>query len=159
MSGRRYTDEYKAEAVKQVLEKGHSTPEVAVRLGINKHSLYDWVQRAKRGPVAVTTGVVVTEGSDAKELRRLRAELKRVTEERDILKKAAVSSTRQCNMIHSCTDGSALKWLERAGPGCPRLRSGNCGVGGGAGNHSATLRATSRRTQARYSGFWRRREA
>lgn len=89
MSGRRYTDEYKAEAVKQVLEKGHSTPEVAVRLGINKHSLYDWVQRAKRGPVAVTTGVVVTEGSDAKELRRLRAELKRVTEERDILKKAA----------------------------------------------------------------------
>jgi transposase len=31
----------------------------------------------------------VAEGSDAAELRRLRAELKRVTEERDILKKAA----------------------------------------------------------------------
>jgi transposase len=89
MSGRRYTVEYKAEAVKQVLEKGHPTTEVAQRLGINKHSLYDWVQRAKRGPAAAATGPVVTEGSDAKELRRLRAELKRVTEERDILKKAA----------------------------------------------------------------------
>jgi transposase len=89
MSGRRYTDEYKAEAVKQVLEKGHSTAQVAQRLGINKHSLYDWVQRARRGPAAAASGVVVTEGSDAKELRRLRSELKRVTEERDILKKAA----------------------------------------------------------------------
>ena len=89
MSGRRYTDEYKAEAVKQVLEKGHSTAEVAQRLGINKHSLYDWVQRAKRADPAVATPVVVSESSDAREVRRLRAELKRVTEERDILKKAA----------------------------------------------------------------------
>lgn len=89
MSGRRYTDEYKAEAVKQVLEKGHSTVEVAQRLGINKHSLYDWVQRARRGPVVPPAAAGVSEGSDARELRRLRAELKRVTEERDILKKSA----------------------------------------------------------------------
>ncbi len=97
MSGRRYTDEYKAEAVKQVLEKGHSTAEVAQRLGINKHSLYDWVQRAKRADPAVATPVVVSESSDAREVRRLRAELKRVTEERDILKKTAVGSTDRCN--------------------------------------------------------------
>lgn len=73
MSGRRYTDEYRAEAVKQVVDHGHSTTEVVQRLGINKHSLYDWVQRARqRAPAAAASGTVVTEPSDAKELRRLR---------------------------------------------------------------------------------------
>jgi transposase len=89
MSGRRYTDEFKAEAVKQVLERGHSTATVAARLGINKHSLYDWVRRTNRG------GAVPAEASDSAELRRLRAELKRVTEERDILKKAAAYFAKQ----------------------------------------------------------------
>jgi transposase len=86
MSGKRHTAEFKAEAVKQVLERGHSTASVAARLGINKHSLYDWVARAsKLGTAAGTTSVAT---SEAAELRRLRTELKRITEERDILKKA-----------------------------------------------------------------------
>ena len=86
MSSKRYTEEFKAEAVKQVLERGHSVVEVANRLGINKHSLYGWLQRAR----PITPAASPTTGdSDAAELRRLRAELKRVTEERDILKKAA----------------------------------------------------------------------
>ena len=90
MSSKRYTDEYKAEAVKQVLERGHQVIEVAARLGINKHSLYEWVKLAKsraEGVSPVANGP--TETGDAKEVRRLRAELKRVIEERDILKKAA----------------------------------------------------------------------
>ena len=57
---------------------------MAARLGINKHSLYDWVRRRVTGG---SPGPV--EGTDPAELRRLRSELKRVTEERDILKKAA----------------------------------------------------------------------
>jgi transposase len=83
MSGKRYTAEFKAEAVKQVLERGHSTAGVAARLGINKHSLYDWVARSRQ------QGTVLVGESEAAEVRRLRTELKRVTEERDILKKAA----------------------------------------------------------------------
>jgi transposase len=39
MSGKRYTDEFKVEAVKQVTERGHSVAEVAERLGITTHSL------------------------------------------------------------------------------------------------------------------------
>ncbi len=86
MSGKRYTDEFKSEAVKQVLERGHSTAEVAARLGINKHSLYEWVNRRRlRGPGPASQSVA----AESAEVRRLRAELKRVTEERDILKKAA----------------------------------------------------------------------
>lgn len=59
---------------------------MAHRLGVNKHSLYEWIRRLKT-PVAgagVSSG-----GNDVAELRRLGVELKRVTEERDILKKAA----------------------------------------------------------------------
>jgi transposase len=87
MSGKRYTAELKTQAVKQVLERGHSTASVAARLGINKHSLYDWVAPiSKLGTAAGTTSVAT---SDTAEIRRLKAELKHVTEERDILKKAA----------------------------------------------------------------------
>lgn len=84
MSGKRYTDEFKAEAVKQVTERGHSVVEVAQRLGITPHSLYAW--KAKFGKPEV---VRRTELDQSAEVRRLKAELKRVTEERDILKKAA----------------------------------------------------------------------
>ena len=41
MKGIRYTDEFKVEAVKQITERGHSTVEVAKRLGISarRHEL------------------------------------------------------------------------------------------------------------------------
>ena len=43
MSNQRYTPEFKEEAVRQVLEKGHTVPAVAERLGVSAHSLYKWV--------------------------------------------------------------------------------------------------------------------
>jgi len=84
MSGKRYTDEFKIEAVRQVTDRGYSVAEVADRLGVTTHSLYAWVNKlgsnGKAGKEAEET---------QRELRRLKAELRRVTEERDILKKAA----------------------------------------------------------------------
>jgi len=44
MSGKRYADEFKDEAAKQVLEHGRSVREVAMRLGVSVHSLYAWVR-------------------------------------------------------------------------------------------------------------------
>jgi transposase len=90
MSGKRYTDEFKLEAVRQCVDQGHAPRDVAKRLGINSHSLYTWIKRYKKPP-AVQRG----EAGDEAELRRLRAELKRVTEERDILKKAAAYFAKQ----------------------------------------------------------------
>jgi len=84
MSSKQYTDEFRAEAVKQVLERGFTVVDVAARIGIPKHTLYGWVQKAKK---AGTSALAAT--SEAAEVRRLKAELRRVTEERDILKKAA----------------------------------------------------------------------
>lgn len=40
MSSKRYPDEFKIEAVRQVTERGHRVAEVASRLGITTHSLY-----------------------------------------------------------------------------------------------------------------------
>ncbi|HFK6662523.1 IS3 family transposase [Escherichia coli] len=85
MSGKRYPEEFKIEAVKQVVDRGYSVASVATRLDITTHSLYFWIK--KYGPDSSTN----KEQSDAQaEIRRLQKELKRVTDERDILKKAAL---------------------------------------------------------------------
>ncbi|EOC5264690.1 IS3 family transposase [Klebsiella pneumoniae] len=82
MSGKRYPEEFKTEAVKQVVDRGYSVASVATRLDITTHSLYAWIK--KYGPDSSTN----KEQSDAQaEIRRLQKELKRVTDERDILKK------------------------------------------------------------------------
>ncbi|MEI7240337.1 IS3 family transposase [Pectobacterium brasiliense] len=83
MSGKRYPDEFKIEAVKQVVDRGHSVSSVATRLDITTHSLYAWIK--KYGP----DSSVNQDQSDAQvEIRRLQKELKRVTDERDIFKKS-----------------------------------------------------------------------
>ncbi|MCU1718746.1 IS3 family transposase [Pseudomonas sp. 5P_3.1_Bac2] len=84
MSNPRYPEEFKIEAVKQVTERGLPVAEVAARLGMSTHSLYAWVKRYSK-----PQELRAKEDDQHAELRRLRAELKRVTEERDILKKAA----------------------------------------------------------------------
>ena len=45
MSSKRYTEEFKIEAVKQVTERGHGIYSVAARLGITHMSLYAWIKR------------------------------------------------------------------------------------------------------------------
>ena len=41
----RYTEEFKVEAVRQVLDRGHRVSEVAQRLGVSPYSLYQWIKR------------------------------------------------------------------------------------------------------------------
>lgn len=84
MSRKRYPEEFKIEAVKQVTFAGHSVAEVASRLGMTTHSLYAWIKRY--GP---DSDEHKAKADEAAEIRRLQKELKRVTEERDLLKKAA----------------------------------------------------------------------
>lgn len=45
MSGKRYTEEFKREAVKQVTERGHSALDVSERLGVSNKSIYDWIAK------------------------------------------------------------------------------------------------------------------
>jgi len=80
---RRFTAEFKAEAVKQVTDRGYSVAEVSDRLGISTKSLYLWLRQSKR------TAKDKKLDDSQLEIARLKSELKRVEEERDILKKAA----------------------------------------------------------------------
>ena len=83
-SGKRYTEEFKIEAVKQVTDRGYSVAEVADRLGTTTHSLYAWIKRyGQQSPQQISMADSQAENA------QLKAELRRVTEERDILKKAA----------------------------------------------------------------------
>lgn len=86
MSNQRYTPEFKDEAVRQIVERGYPVAEVAERLGVSAHSLHKWVKAIKPSKADAHTA----ELNDAKkEILKLRAQLRRAEEERDILKKAA----------------------------------------------------------------------
>lgn len=81
-----FTEEFKRDAVRQITERGYPVAEVSQRLGVSQHSLYEWKKK-----FAALNG----KGSDeAEEIKRLKRELARVTEERDILKKAAAYFAR-----------------------------------------------------------------
>ena len=86
MSSQRYSPEFKDEAVRQIVERGSSVGEVSERLGVSSHSLYKWVKAVKPDKTEQSTAELVEAKS---EVLRLRAQLRRTEEERDILKKAA----------------------------------------------------------------------
>ena len=90
MSTKRFTEKFKVEAVGQVVHKGYPVAAVSARLGVSQHSLYQWIKQHKV-PVAERQA----QATQSDEVRRLKAELKRVTEERDILKKAAAYFAKQ----------------------------------------------------------------
>jgi len=87
----RYTDEFKQEAVKQVTNNNYAIKDVAERLGIHPDSLKTWVSRYK-DPQSTNEYAQLKTMHD--EMKKLKSELKRVTEERDILKKAAAYFAR-----------------------------------------------------------------
>ena len=75
-----FSDDFKRDAVAQITERGYPVAEVSKRLGVSPHSLYAWKKKFSQP----------SGGGDNKdaEIRQLKQELARVTEERDILKKA-----------------------------------------------------------------------
>ena len=81
MSGSKFTDEFKRDAVAQVEDRGYPVREVAERLGVSTKSIYTWQKQFSR-PAKVIQAV----DAQADEIRRLKRDLARVTEERDILK-------------------------------------------------------------------------
>jgi len=81
-----FSEVFKRDAVAQITERGYPVAEVSRRLGVSQHSLYAW----KRKYAKASSG----EAEKDAEIRRLKRELVRVTEERDILKKATAYFAR-----------------------------------------------------------------
>ena len=105
MSQQRYSPEFKDEAVRQVTEKGHSVQEVAARSGVSSHSSYEWVEAI--GPEK--NGQRSDRLLDAKkEIPKLRAEPRRVQEERDIPKKITFSAPYRPPLTMRATKSSFL---------------------------------------------------
>ena len=87
---RRFTEEFKAETVKLVKQSDRSMAGIAMELGISAKSIGEWVRKAEE------SGDTVDEDERA-ELKRLRKEVRELRMEREILAKATLSSTSQCN--------------------------------------------------------------
>jgi len=86
MSKARFSDDFKRDAVRQITDRGYPVAEVSQRLGVSTHSLYAWRKQF--------SSIDVKGDEQGEEIRRLKRELTRVTEERDILKKAAAYFAR-----------------------------------------------------------------
>ena len=92
MTGKPYSTEFKADAVKHWIKSGKAAEEVARSIGVSRWSLRRWKAEALKG----MDGQATVSGSEMKpsemeaEIRRLRRELWEVQEQREILKKAVI---------------------------------------------------------------------
>ncbi len=86
---KQYTKEYKLDAVSLVTEQGYTRVEAAKRLEINANMLIRWIkeQADPGGQVFRSNGKLTPE---QEELKELKAKVKRLEMEKDILKKATV---------------------------------------------------------------------
>jgi transposase len=91
---RTYTREFKVEAVKLVTEQGYSVAEAARSLGVHETLLRSWKQALHAHGDQAFPGQGNPPAVE-EELRRLRADNKRLQAERDILKKAAAFFARE----------------------------------------------------------------
>ncbi len=91
---RKYTREFKFEAVRLIMEKGMAVTQVARDLGVNESLLHSWKRKFKEDPVFAFPGKGRMKPEE-EELRRLRRENTLLKQERDILKKAAAYFARE----------------------------------------------------------------
>jgi len=84
---RRFTDDFKRDAVSLVVHEGYSFKAAAQAVGVSEKSLRDW--HKKFAPVPDPCGQDATAPQLRDEIKRLRKQLKQAELEREILKKAA----------------------------------------------------------------------
>ena len=90
---RKYTEEFKTEAVRLVRESGKAIAQVARELGFSANLLYRWAGEERQARAQGTTRKAVL--ASAEELTRLRRENETLKKERDFLKRAAAFFARE----------------------------------------------------------------
>jgi transposase len=89
---RQYTEEFRTQAARLVLDEGKTVGAVARELDLTASALRIWVDRARADRTGGKTGLTTAERD---ELARLRRENRILTEEREILKKATAFFAKQ----------------------------------------------------------------
>jgi transposase len=126
-SRRRFSREFKVEAVRMVTEGGHSLAQVARDLEVRPDMLRRWRRQLEEDPEQAFPGVGQRKGRD-EEVWRLRRDLERVTQERDILKRSArhrlgppaAHQCTSCGDIRPVAAGpDGRRWCRRRGPNAP----------------------------------------
>lgn len=95
MAARRYSEEFKRDAVALVASTGRSVNSVAKELGVNTESLRKWVRTA--GADSAGTGGEVMTPAEHEELKRLRRQVRELELEKEIRRKAAQYFAKEMN--------------------------------------------------------------
>ncbi len=105
-----YSDDFKRDAVHQIIVRGYPVDEVTRCLGVSTHSLYEWVKQFGE-PAPKKSGL-----DHEVENRRLKRELARVTEERDMLKRQRCTSREGPNEVRLYPGTPRRVWHSRYVP-------------------------------------------
>jgi transposase len=92
---RKYTDEFRQAAVRQVVDGGRAIRQVARSLEMSAGTLGNWVALANKGQALSKRPSSQPVGELEAEVSRLRQEVSRLKVEKEILKKAAAYFARE----------------------------------------------------------------
>ncbi|WP_441247946.1 transposase [Kitasatospora sp. McL0602] len=130
--GKRYSDEFKRDAVTLVRSSSKTVTEVARDLGVSPEGLRSWVKKDQADRGEGSSGELTS--AEREELRGLRRRNLEQQKTIEVLKKATVNSTGQRNTRGRRGCGVWQGWVV---PGCRTRRSVSCGTGGRLASRSA----------------------
>ena len=113
MERRKFTREFKLEAVRLIKDRGVSYVQASEDLGVHTSQLRDWVKKLADDPQHAFPGNGQMKPEQL-EIARLKREVIKLKAERDILKKAAVGSSDQrnglCELSRRCYEAKSFSW-------------------------------------------------
>ena len=113
MERRKFTREFKLEAVRLINERGVSYAQASQDLGVHQSQLRDWAKKFADDPAHAFPGHGQMKPEQL-EIARLKREVIKLKAKRDILKKAAVgSSVRRnslCETSRRCCEAKSFSW-------------------------------------------------
>jgi transposase-like protein len=134
MERRKFTREFKLEAVRLIKDRGVSYVQASQDLGVHTSQLRDWVKKLADDPQHAFPGQGQMKPEQL-EIARLKREVTKLKAERHILKKAAVDSTDERNMMMNImTSPEGSQWRKWVGLVCRCSRSTSYGHDGKQGN-------------------------
>ena len=113
MERRKFTREFKFEAVRLIKDRGVSYTQASADLGVHQSQLRGWVKRFADDPQYAFPGQGQMKPEQL-EIARLKREVIKLKAERDILKKAAVNSigrrNSRCELSCRCDEAKSFSW-------------------------------------------------